>query len=171
MYKTLGKTEPPFKLLRSLIRMTFSSNEDSVWYCNRQRKIRFNDRALLKFIESLGRELARGREFAVVIGSDASLRRANRQFRGESVSTDVLSFPDEMEGRLGDILVSAGRAAQQANIYCHGVEEEIKVLILHGLLHLLGYDHESDNGQMRKAERQWRRKYGLEPGILERVLG
>ena len=149
--------------------MTSSSNDDPAWYDNRQRKVRFNERELREFVQCLGRELAGGREFAVVIGSDASLRRANGQFRGKSLSTDVLSFPDGEQGRLGDILVSAGRAEQQANRYGHGVEEEIKVLVLHGLLHLLGYNHESDNGRMRKAERRWRKKYGLEPGVIERV--
>ncbi len=149
--------------------MTSSSNDDPAWYDNRQRKVRFNERELREFVQRLGRELAGGREFAVVIGSDASLRRANGQFRGKSSSTDVLSFPDGEQGRLGDILVSAGRAEQQANRYGHGVEEEIKVLVLHGLLHLLGYNHESDNGRMRKAERRWRKKYGLEPGVIERV--
>ena len=149
--------------------MTSSSNDDPAWYDNRQRKVRFNERELREFVQRLGRELAGGREFAVVIGSDASLRRANGQFRGKSSSTDVLSFPDGEQGRLGDILVSAGRAEQQANRYGHGVEEEIKILVLHGLLHLLGYNHESDNGRMRKAERRWRKKYGLEPGVIERV--
>ena len=149
--------------------MTSSSNDDPAWYDNRQRKVRFNERELREFVQRLGRELAGGREFAVVIGSDASLRRANRQFRGKSSSTDVLSFPDGEQGRLGDILVSAGRAEQQANRYGRGVEEEIKVLVLHGLLHLLGYNHESDNGRMRKAEHRWRKKYGLEPGVIERV--
>ena len=149
--------------------MTSSSNDDPAWYYNRQRKVRFDERELREFVQRLGRELAGGREFAVVISSDASLRHANRRFRGKSSSTDVLSFPDEEKGRLGDILVSAGRAEQQADRYGHGVEEEIKVLVLHGLLHLLGYNHDSDNGRMRKAERRWREKYGLEPGVIERV--
>ncbi len=149
--------------------MTPSSNDDPTWYYNRQRKVRFNGRELREFIGRVGRELAGGREFAVVISSDASLRRANRRFRGQSSSTDVLSFPDGEQGRLGDILISAGRAEQQADRYGHGVEEEIKVLVLHGLLHLLGYDHESDHGRMRKAESRWRKKYGLAPGVIDRV--
>ena len=149
--------------------MTSSPNDDPAWYYNRQRKVCFNERELREFVGRVGRELAGGREFAVVISSDASLRRANRRFRGESSSTDVLSFPDGEQGRLGDILISAGRAEQQADRYGHGLEEEIKVLVLHGLLHLLGYDHESDNGRMCKAERRWRKKYGLEPGVIERV--
>ena len=127
--------------------MTSSPNDDPAWYYNRQRKVCFNERELREFVGRVGRELAGGREFAVVISSDASLRRANRRFRGESSSTDVLSFPDGEQGRLGDILISAGRAEQQADRYGHGLEEEIKVLVLHGLLHLLGYDHESDNGE------------------------
>jgi probable rRNA maturation factor len=105
----------------------------------------------------------------VVVSSDEALRTANRQFRGISKTTDVLSFPDGEDGRLGDILISAGRAQAQAAQYGLSVEEELKTLALHGLLHLLGYDHETDRGQMRAQETKLRKRYGLPNGLIERA--
>lgn len=84
-------------------------------------------------------------------------------------ATDVLSFPDGENGRLGDILISAQRAQRQAEDYGHSVEEEIKILVLHGLLHLLGYDHERDQGKMKRAEMRWRLKLGLDAALIERT--
>jgi probable rRNA maturation factor len=144
-------------------------SSDLAWYCNRQRKVCFDDREVAAFVRRVGREVGRGREFAVVVASDAALRQANTRFRGKRSSTDVLSFPDGEQGRLGDILISAHRAQHQAQQYGHRVEDELKLLILHGLLHLIGYDHESDHGKMRRTERRWRRKYGLEPALTERA--
>ena len=146
-----------------------SDSSDPAWYWNRQRKVSFDDSEVAAFAHRVGREVGRGREFAVVVASDAALRRANAQFRGKRLSTDVLSFPDGEQGRLGDILISAQRAQRQARQYGHRVEEELKLLILHGLLHLIGYDHESDQGDMRRVEKRWRTKYGLEPALTERA--
>ena len=144
-------------------------SSDPAWYRNRQRKVSFDDREVAAFVRQVGRDVGRGREFAVVVAADASLRQANARFRGKRLSTDVLSFPDGDQGRLGDILISAYRAQRQARLYGHRVEDELKLLILHGLLHLVGYDHESDQGDMRQAETRWRRKYGLEPSLTERA--
>jgi probable rRNA maturation factor len=144
-------------------------SSDPAWYRNRQRKVAFDDREVAAFVRRAGREVGRGRAFAVVVGSDAAVRQANTRFRGKRVSTDVLSFPDGEQGRLGDILISAQRAQRQALQYGHSVEDELKLLILHGLLHLIGFDHESDQGNMRRAEKRWRTKYGLEPALTERA--
>jgi probable rRNA maturation factor len=144
-------------------------NDETAWWANRQRKIRFDSREFEDFVNLLGREVARGKPFALVIGSDAAIRRANWLYRAKRGSTDVLSFPDGEEGRLGDILISAARAAKQAAQFGHRVEDELKILALHGLLHLLGYDHEADEGRMRRAERRWRRKYGLPLALIERT--
>ena len=124
-----------------------------------------------RFIQGIGRQVARGQEFAIVIGSDESLRDANRRFRGNRGVTDVLSFPDGENGRLGDILISAAQAARQAARFGHNVEDELKILALHGLLHLLGYDHETDDGRMRRVEKRWRRKLGLPHSLTERGAG
>ena len=116
----------------------------------------------------VGSDVGRGSPFAVVVASDAAVRQANTRFRGKRSSTDVLSFPDGEQGRLGDILISAQRAELQAREYGHRVEDELKLLILHGFLHLIGYDHESDQGEMLRAETHWRRTYGLESALTER---
>jgi len=149
--------------------MDSHSSDDPAWCLNRQRKIRFDETEFSAFLTCLGKDLARGREFAVVIASDDALRRANARFRGKRSATDVLSFPDGEAGRLGDILISATRARRQAGEFGHRIEEELKILALHGLMHLLGFDHESDKGEMRRAESKWRKKYGLRQGLIERA--
>lgn len=149
--------------------MESESNGEPPWYGNRQRIIKIDDSAVRAFLRRASRQIADGREFAVVVSSDAAIRRANSVFRGERKATDVLSFPDGENGRLGDILISAQRAHRQAEDYGHSVEEEIKILVLHGLLHLLGYDHERDNGEMGRVESRWRRKLGLNSALIERV--
>jgi probable rRNA maturation factor len=146
-----------------------ADSSDPAWYWNRQRKVCFDDREVATFARRAAREVGRGREFAVVVASDAAVRQANTRFRGKRFSTDVLSFPDGEKGRLGDLLISAQRAQRQARQYGHRVEDELKLLILHGLLHLIGYDHESDQGDMRRAETRWRRKYGLKLALTERT--
>ncbi len=149
--------------------MDSHSSDDPAWYQNRQRSIRFDESEFSGFLKRLSRDLALGREFAVVVASNESVREANRRFRGKPQSTDVLSFPDGEAGRLGDILISARRADRQARQFGHRVEDELKVLALHGLMHLLGFDHETDAGEMRQAEKKWRKRYGLQSGLIERT--
>jgi probable rRNA maturation factor len=117
----------------------------------------------------LREEVARGREFCCLLTDDRELRRLNRRHRGKDRPTDVLSFPARAGGSLGDIAVSTGRARRQAREHGHSVEEEIGILMLHGLLHLLGMDHERDRGQMMRAEMRWRRRLGLPAGLTERA--
>jgi probable rRNA maturation factor len=149
--------------------MGTDSSDGPCWYQNRQRRISIDDDQVVAFLNRIAADLAKRREFAVVVSSDEALRTANRQFRGISKTTDVLSFPDGEDGRLGDILISAGRAQAQAAQYGLSVEEELKTLALHGLLHLLGYDHETDRGQMRAQETKLRKRYGLPNGLIERA--
>jgi probable rRNA maturation factor len=120
------------------------------------------------FAETLRTRLARGREFHCLIAGDTELRSLNRTYRGRDDTTDVLSFPGE-GGYLGDIAISLGRARAQARTYGHPVEDEIGILMLHGLLHLKGMDHESDGGGMARAEARWRRKLGLPGSLTERA--
>ncbi|HJX27826.1 MAG TPA: rRNA maturation RNase YbeY, partial [Thermoanaerobaculia bacterium] len=89
---------------------------------------------------------------------DREMRRVNRQFRGKDKATDVLSFPGE-EGHLGDILISVPTARRQALEAGHPAERELMVLLLHGVLHCLGYDHETDQGEMERLERRLRRRW------------
>jgi len=127
---------------------------------------RRNARAFAKRLES---EVAGGRGFCCLITNDAHLRSLNRQFRKKDYATDVLSFPAlEPAGVLGEIAISFEKAKEQAAEHCHAVDEEIGVLMLHGVLHLMGMDHETDRGQMARAERKWRESLGLPAGLIER---
>ena len=94
--------------------------------------------------------------------SDKRIRELNRQFRGIDKATDVLSFPAEEEFNLGDIAVSVETAALQARENGLPFDQEIAQLILHGLLHLCGYDHETDNGEMNRLELRLRRKLEID---------
>jgi probable rRNA maturation factor len=94
--------------------------------------------------------------------SDSKIRSLNQQFRGINKATDVLSFPGNLgAGELGDIAISVETAARQASENDLTLNEEIAQLILHGLLHLSGYDHETDNGEMNRLELRLRKKLGI----------
>ena len=123
-----------------------------------------------RFTRTLQKEVAKGRTFDTLIAGDAELRRLNRDFRGKDYPTDVLSFPAAPAGAfLGDIAISLGRARAQAREFGHTIEQEVQILMLHGVLHLCGHDHESDSGAMARAEKRWRAKLGLPNGLIERV--
>ncbi len=96
--------------------------------------------------------------FGVRFVSDHEMRRVNRQFRAKDGTTDVLSFPGE-DGHLGDVLISVPAARRQAAAAEHAVERELETLLLHGVLHCLGYDHETDQGEMERLERRLRRTW------------
>jgi len=132
--------------------------------------------AIERFARKLQHEVAKGRPFDCLIAGDAELRRLNRDFCGQDHATDVLSFPSEPGPKgtpsasgLGDIAISLARARAQARGFGHTTEQEIQILILHGLLHLLGLDHETDRGQMARVEKRWRARLGLPNGLIERV--
>jgi len=111
-------------------------------------------------------------DVTVLLTTDAYLRKLNRQFRGKNKATDVLSFPAEgigAEKLAGDLAISVPTALHQAAEQGHSLSTEIKILILHGLLHLSGYDHESDAGQMARHERLLRARLGLPQGLIERA--
>jgi probable rRNA maturation factor len=106
----------------------------------------------------------------VAVVSDARVRALNRSYRGKNGATDVLSFPTSSPSPfLGDIVIARGVARRQARAAGHGERTEWRVLALHGLLHLLGYDHESDDGTMARVEARLRRKGGLPGGLIERI--
>jgi probable rRNA maturation factor len=129
-------------------------------------------RALTAFARKLEREVAGGRPFDCLISGDAELRRLNQRFRAIDAPTDVLSFPAEPSpgaARMGDLAISLARARSQARRFGHSIQDEIRVLMLHGVLHLLGMDHENDGGRMARAERRWRSRLGLPSSLTERV--
>jgi probable rRNA maturation factor len=108
----------------------------------------------------------------VAVVSDGRVRELNRRYRRRDVPTDVLSFsygPSE-HPFLGDIVIARGVARRQARAAGHSERTELRVLALHGLLHLLGYDHERDGGRMLRAERRLRRKGGLPCSLIERGI-
>jgi probable rRNA maturation factor len=123
---------------------------------------------LAVWLSSVAPARARG-TVTVAIVSDARVRALNRKFRKKDKPTDVLSFPAEERGYLGDVVISSGIAARQARAAGHSLAAELRVLALHGLLHLLGYDHERDDGQMARLERRLRRVGGLREGLIERA--
>jgi probable rRNA maturation factor len=123
-----------------------------------------------KFSRLVQAEVAKRRDFHCLITGDAELRALNLNFRGKNMPTDVLSFPSGEKNPLGDIAISLGRARAQARERGHSIEEEVCILMLHGVLHLIGMDHETDSGQMARAELRWQRKLGLPAGLIERSL-
>jgi len=106
----------------------------------------------------------------VALVPDSRIQELNRTFRQVDEPTDVLSFPADEPGALGDVVIARGVARQQARGAGHDVDTEIRVLALHGLLHLLGYDHEHDGGRMARLEARLRRKGGLREGLIERAV-
>ena len=131
-------------------------------------------RDLNRFLAEATAALGLAGEVSVLLTGDEQLRAMNRQFRGLDKPTDVLSFPALPEaangGQGGDLAISLETAAIQAADHGHTVQMEVKVLILHGLLHLAGYDHERDRGQMRRRETMLRKQFALPSGLVERTL-
>ena len=133
---------------------------------------------LARWLTATAPARARG-TVTIMLTGDAAMRRLNREWRAVDRPTDVLSFPADDDGprvrgqvrHLGDIVIATGVARRQAASAKHAYGTELKVLALHGLLHLLGFDHETDAGQMRRAEARLRRKGGLPSGLIERETG
>jgi probable rRNA maturation factor len=127
---------------------------------NKQRKHAIDRGGVRRFLGALTLELGvQDRAFSVVVITDESMRGYNKRYRGFDKPTDVLSFPGD-QLYLGDILISAETAYNQARQSSTlTFEKNVRRLILHGLLHLMGYDHETDNGEMRSIERRLRRRF------------
>src|SRR4051794_25701931 len=126
---------------------------------------------LARWLARVAPRRARGM-VSLALVSDARVRALNRRYLGRDYPTDVLSFPADQTVAvpvrfLGDIVIARGVARQQARRARHSQHVELRVLALHGLLHLLGYDHERDSGEMQREERRLRRKGGLREGLIE----
>ena len=111
---------------------------------------------------------------SVLLTTDREIRRLNRQFRGIDKATDVLSFPADAsltgaEKIAGDLAISVPTARRQSHAQGHALTCELKILMLHGLLHLAGYDHETDSGEMARREKRLRAQLGLPQGLIERT--
>jgi rRNA maturation RNase YbeY len=126
---------------------------------NRQRRLQLDTEAWTTFATRALNAIGKNESSATIaFVSDKRIRELNRQFRGIDKATDVLSFPAEEESNLGDVAVSVETAATQARDNGLSFDDEIAQLILHGLLHLCGYDHETDNGEMNRLELRLRKK-------------
>lgn len=130
---------------------------------NRQRKTKIDIKRWETFAARAAGVIGKNDSSATIaFVSDKSIRQLNRQFRGIDKATDVLSFPAEDDDtNLGDIAISVDTAAAQAKENGLTFDEEVAQLILHGLLHLSGYDHETDNGEMNRLELRLRRRLGI----------
>jgi probable rRNA maturation factor len=125
--------------------------------------------ALARFANKAQRAAGLSGEVNVLLTGDSEIQRLNLQFRHKDKPTDVLSFPMEEESAGGDIAISLQTARAQAAEIGHDLLTEVKVLILHGMLHLAGHDHESDRGQMRRLEQELRTELNLPAGLIERT--
>ena len=132
--------------------------------------------ALARLLKRVSRAVGIDGEVDVLLASDAELRRLNRKFRGRNKATDVLSFPAEaMPGlpaekqHAGDLAISLETAAKQAAEHAHSLATEVRVLMLHGMLHLAGMDHETDAGEMREREMALRHELRLPTSLIERA--
>jgi len=126
-----------------------------------------------RWLERAAPARARGVVSIALVG-DAAIRRLNRQYRRIDRVTDVLSFPASRPPHsqtpvfLGDLAIALAVARRQARQQGHALSRELRILALHGLLHLLGYDHETDRGEMQRLEERLRRRAGLPPGLISR---
>jgi probable rRNA maturation factor len=135
---------------------------------------RLRRHALDAFLDEAAAAVKIRGEVAALLTTDAEIRRLNRTFRKKNKPTDVLSFPaveplPGHESTGGDLAISVETAARQADEAGHALSVELQVLLLHGVLHLAGYDHERDTGQMAARETLLRRRFGLEAGLIERA--
>ena len=141
---------------------TASMPEHSTFILFRHPSPKVRRAELRRFLKDLGLEILPGKSISCLITTDKELRALNKKFRDRDYATDVLSFLPH------DIAISFDRAAAQAAELGHGVEDELRILILHGLLHLAGMDHEADSGAMARAENRWRKRLGLPSGLIQR---
>lgn len=136
-----------------------------------QENDNIHERALTLFATKAKRAVGARGELSIRITSSTEMRKLNRRFRRKNKPTDVLSFPADIPKLAGDIAISAEIAAANAEALGHSVDTELKILILHGLLHLVGYDHETDNGEMQAKESTLRQRLKLPVGLIERTNG
>jgi len=133
--------------------------ELAVVLLNRQKRRAVSAPRLRRVLRRAAASLRVRGELSLVLAGDGLLRRLNRQYRGKDKPTDVLSFPGEGgEAGLGDIVISVAKAERNARRFGRTLREELDVLALHGFLHVLGYDHETDDGRMDRLEGRLRQR-------------
>ena len=125
-------------------------------------------RSLKQFARELYQRVTHERVFTCLLTNDRELHKLNLGFLGHDYATDVLSFPTWESDELGELAISVERAEVQAQHFGHTRLDEIRVLMLHGVLHLTGLDHERDSGKMARAERKWRTEFELPDTLIGR---
>jgi len=135
-----------------------------------QFKFSASDKRLLaRFARKLSANVAQGKHFECLITDDRELHRLNKSFLQHDYPTDVLSFPAfDQVFTLGECAISVERADDQRRQFQHSLMAEIEILMLHGVLHLMGFDHETDSGAMALAEQHWRTRLGLPSSLIHR---
>ena len=130
-----------------------------------------SERSLQAFVQEACHAAKLAGAVTVLVTGNAQMRSLNRRFRGKDGATDVLSFPgpEFVEDFAGDIAISLNIAVKNARTFRHSVAEELQILVLHGILHLAGYDHESDTGRMTRIEMRMRRRFALPASLIERT--
>lgn len=144
-------------------------------------KLGLSASGLARFVRAAQRAAGLEGEVQVLLAGDGALKQLNRVFRGKNKATDVLSFPagattvfftePDHPVFAGDLAISLETAARQARRYGHTLNDEVRVLLLHGVLHLAGFDHETDSGEMAAREAELRRSLGLETNLIARASG
>ncbi|WP_286336862.1 rRNA maturation RNase YbeY [Hydrogenimonas cancrithermarum] len=126
----------------------------------------------VNLLETIAAELT-DRDIELIFTDNATIQEMNREHRGIDAPTDVLSFPLKKVpfAPLGEIVISVDYAKNKASEYKNSLDDEIALLFIHGLLHLLGYDHETDQGEMRKKEEELIRHFGLPGSLIVRTEG
>jgi probable rRNA maturation factor len=147
------------------------SDRATVLFRDLPRQIRIppaDRRQLREFAGTLSEKVAAAR-FTCLLTNDRELQRLNNHFLGHDYPTDVLSFPTgRSSGDLGEMAISVARAGAQAAEFGHTCVDEIRILMLHGFLHLTGLDHARDHGEMARAEHKWRDVFGLPCSLIAR---
>ena len=151
------------RLRRSRSPKTVSMPEHSTSLLIRHPLPKVRRSELRRFLKDLASQILPRQNVSCLITTDRELRALNQKFRGKDYAPDVLSFAPD------DIAISFDRAAAQAAGLGHGIEDELRILMLHGLLHLAGMDHEADSGAMARAESRWRKRLGLPSGLIQRA--
>jgi probable rRNA maturation factor len=158
--------------LRPLLSALMDTTERQALVLLRKRVVGVTETSLARFVTRARRAAGLKGGVNVLVTSNSELRSLNRRFRAKDDATDVLSFPAEFDSSrdlAGDIAISAEIASRNARRLGHPAAAEIKILVLHGILHLRGYDHDHDQGQMAKTEQRLRRRLRLPVGLIERA--
>jgi probable rRNA maturation factor len=141
---------------------------------SRRKWARVDAHALQRFADHVQRTAPLDRklkgEVNILLTGDAEMQELNQQFRRKDKPTDVLSFPATMEGLAGELAISVPIAVANGRAFGHEPMDELKILVLHGMLHLAGYDHEVDTGQMERLEKKLRTQLGLTDSLIQRTM-